>query len=299
MTGVTGVVPAKKADIVPAYEKIKMFFAKNRNLMESVSFGFGNLYKEKLASDKPNVRLANPIADYMNTARNCLIPNMLDAAAENAKRGFSDLAMFEFGTVFDGPNPGEEHKQIVVARTGEAGPRHWLKRGRPVDIFDVKADLMAYFGPAKTEVDAPPMWAHPYRYGRLVRDGKTLGEFGELHPKLARHWRLKMPVVIGLIDNPESAVRPADTADESNFQPITRDFSFVLNKEIAAQDIMAAARGADPQIADVLEFDFYENSVAFAIRIEPSHNLSDADLLDIQNRVVSAVEKLGLSLRGA
>jgi len=270
MTNVTTVVPAKKRAPVPTYDGIKTFFAKNRNLIESVSFGFGNLANEVLASARRNVKISNPIVDYMNTARNSLIPNMLDAVAENAKKGYPNLAMFECGTVFDGPNPGEEHKQLVIARTGEAAPRHWLKRGREVDVFDIKSDLVAYFGEAKTEMDNPPMWAHPYRYGRLVRDGKTLGEFGELHPKLARHWKIKIPVMIGLIDDLTGLPRRRDAVPRNDsFQPITRDFSFILEKEIVAEDIVAIAKNADQEITDVREFDFFEDSTAFQITIEP------------------------------
>ena len=296
MTGVANVEMSRRAAIL-TYDGVKTFFAKNRNLIESCSFGFGNLNNEKMVSDKINIQIANPVTDYMNTARNSLIPNMLDAISANEKRGYADLAMFELGTVFDGSNPGEEHKQLVIARTGMASARHWLKRQRPVDVFDVKADLSAYFGDAKTETDNAPMWAHPYRYGRLTRDGKTLGEFGELHPRLAKHWKIKTSVMIGLIDNPPTIHEPRTTNHECNFPPITRDFSFILSRDIPAQDIVNVARNADPDISDVTEFDFYENSIAFQITINPTKNLTDADLLDIQNRVIVAVEKLGAKIR--
>jgi phenylalanyl-tRNA synthetase beta chain len=281
---------------------ISEFFARDRHLVESKSYGFGNLRSENLVSNRPNVKIANPIADYLNTARNSLIPNMLDAVAANEKRGYPDLAMFEVGTVFDGPNPGDEHKQVVIARSGQAAPRHWLGRARPVDIFDVKADLLEFLRNRgwniETETDNPPMWAHPYRYGRLVADGNALGEFGELHPKLARAYRLKTTVVLGLIDNPETKEKIRETGNfESNFQPITRDFSFALDKDIPAGEIVGAAKSADSRIGDVLEFDFYENSVAFAITILPEKNLADSDLLEIQARVISAVERLGAKIR--
>jgi phenylalanyl-tRNA synthetase beta chain len=274
------------------------FFAFKRRLTEHVSMGFGNIYSEKLVGGNPSVKIANPMTDFMNTARNSLIPNMLDAVAENTRRGYPDLAMFEIGTVFDGPNPGDEHRQIVIARAGQAGPRHWLKRGRQVDIFDVKADLLAYFGvDAKTETDNPPIWAHPFKYGRIVADGRLLGEFGELHPKLARRWRIKAPVMIGLIDNPVRNSKSIARDYGSDFQPIERDFSFALEKEIPAGAVVAAARAADPRIADVAEFDFYENSIAFTTTISPDRNMSDKDILEIQNKVIAAVEKLGAKVR--
>ena len=301
MTGVTAIEMTRR-DKVPNYDDIRAFFAKNRNLMESHTFGFGNLANEKLVSDKPHVEVANPITDYMNTARNSLIPNMLDTIAANEKRGYHNLAMFELGTVFDGPNPGEEHKQLVIARTGEAEARHWLKRGpRPVDVFDVKSDLIAFFGDAETETNNPAIWAHPYRYGRLACDGETLAEFGELHPKLAKYWKIKVPVMLGLITD-VSIITQLSTINSGHsatvvLPPIMRDFSFILEKEIPASVILSAARSADPQIVNAREFDFYENSIAFEITIQPDRNLSDADLMDIQNRVIAAIEPCGAKIR--
>jgi len=302
-----GVSPSKQVISIKPVKTDNEFFARQRRLVERVSMGFGNLYNEKLVSDRPNVKIANPMMDAMDTARNALLPNMLDAISDNAKRGYPNLAMFEIGKVFDGPNPGEEHTQIVIARTGDAGPRHWMKRGRAADIFDVKADLQSYLSyrtpgiACRTETLDPPMWAHPYRYGRLVEtaSGRTLGEFGELHPKLARHWRLKMPVMICVIDEVREADTPARVPEAriSDFQPITRDFSFALEKEIPAEDIVSAALGAGGEITDVMEFDFYEDSVAFSITILPDRNMTDADLLEIQNKVIAAVEALGAKIR--
>lgn len=291
-----GPSPSKRIIEIKPVRLVNEFFARDRGLVENVSYGFGNMANEQLVSSRPNIKIANPMTDYMNTARNSLIPNMLDAVAENVKKGYPDLALFEYGTVFDGPNPGEEHKQLVIARTGAASPRHWLGRGREVDVFDVKADLKAWFGEFVTETDNPASWAHPYRYGRIVADGKVLGEFGELHPKLAKRWKIKIPVMIALSDGIEK--KPSSFIfHPSSLPPITRDFSFMLEREIPALDIVKAARGSDDMITDVLEFDFFENSVAFSVMIEPTRNLSDTDLLDIQNRVIAAVEALGAKIR--
>jgi phenylalanyl-tRNA synthetase beta chain len=280
-----------------APDEVRGFFAHDRRLIEHRSGGFGNLHSERLVSNAPNIKISNPLADFMNTARNSILPNMLDAVAANAKRGYQNLAMFEYGAVFDGPGPGMEHRQLVIARTGEAAPRHWQKRGREVDIFDVKADLLAFFGEdgAVTETDNPPMWAHPYRYGRLVRGGVALGEFGQIHPRLARSWRLKIPVVAAVADDPVRSV--SHEIRISDFQPIERDFSFSLAADVPAGAVLAAARAADPLIIGVREFDFYENSIAFTITILPDRNLDDADLLAMQNRVIAAVESLGAKLR--
>ena len=73
----------------------------------------------------------------MDTARNGLLGNMLNIVAENEKRGYPDLSLFELGTVFDGDASGAQHTQICIVRTGENAPRHWTRRTRKYDIYDV------------------------------------------------------------------------------------------------------------------------------------------------------------------
>ena len=60
----------------------------NRGLNESVSFSFGNSKIEEILSDKPIIKIANPITVDLDTARNNLIENLLIAAANNEKHGF-------------------------------------------------------------------------------------------------------------------------------------------------------------------------------------------------------------------
>ncbi|MDR1026788.1 MAG: phenylalanine--tRNA ligase subunit beta, partial [Rickettsiales bacterium] len=61
----------------PTPDPLKIFLARTRGLTEHNSYGFGNLYFERVVSDKANIKIANPVADTINTARNGLVANML------------------------------------------------------------------------------------------------------------------------------------------------------------------------------------------------------------------------------
>ncbi|MBQ3785577.1 MAG: phenylalanine--tRNA ligase subunit beta, partial [Alphaproteobacteria bacterium] len=178
----------------------------NRGLNESVSFGFGNSKVEKIITDKPIIKIANPIIVDLDTARNNLLGNLLIAVANNEKRGFASLNMFELGTVFDGDNPGEQHTSLCIVRSGETSPRHWQKRDRDIDVFDVKADIISLLGAQKytIETNNAPRWAHPFKYGRIVQGKKILGEFGQLHPNVAKQMHIKTKVYVALVDNIEN-----------------------------------------------------------------------------------------------
>lgn len=271
-----------------------------RGLNEAKSFGFGNSKIEELLSDKPTVKIANPIVNDMDTARNNLLGNMLSFVAENEKRGFPDLNMFELGTVFDGDKPEEQHTQICIIRTGDTSPKHWQRRNRPTDIYDVKADLIALMHGQRFTVstDNPARWAHPFRYGAIMQGKKKIAEFGELHPSIAHKLKIKTNVNIAIVEDVENlpnARKPKEPVI-SEFQPITRDFAFIVDADFPAEKLVGTAAATDARITDSIVFDAFDmgngkKSIAFSITITPTDNMSDEDLQKLQNAVITNVEK--------
>ncbi len=273
----------------------------NRGLNESITFGFGNSRVEELLSTKPIIRIANPIIVDLDTARNGLLGNLLIAVANNEKRGYPDLNLFEVGTVFDGDMPNEQHTEICIVRTGVTAPKHWQKRNRPVDIYDVKADIVSLLNGRNFTIDTenPPLWAHPYRYGRIMQGKKVLAEFGELHPSVAKKLKIKTNVCIGIVENIENlphSVLPRGPIVMSEFQPITRDFAFIVPNDYPAENLVAAARYATNPISSAVVFDSFEmpdgkKSVAFTITFTPREKMSEQDLGKLHADIIAAVEK--------
>lgn len=287
--------PAQHNELnIPLKEKLA-----NLGLNEAITFGFGNSKVEKLVTDKPIIKVANPIIVDLDTARNNLIGNLLIAVANNEKRGFSDINMFELGTVFDGDMPGQQHIGLCIVRCGTTSQKHWQKRNRSVDVFDVKSDILSLIGSQKFTIDTKnaPCWAHPYRYGAITQGTRILGQFGELHPAVAKQLHIKTPVMIGLIEdidvlpkNPKYKKIPV-----TDFMPITRDFAFVVDKNFEAQKIVSTAMASDSRIANVTIFDSFnmdndQKSIAFTITVYPEQNMTDEDLLKIQDDVIKNVE---------
>jgi len=279
----------------------------NRGLNEAVTFGFGNSKVENLITDKQIIKIANPIVNDLDTARNGLLGNLLVAVANNEKRGFADINMFELGTVFDGDMPGEQHTSVCIVRVGETSPKHWQKRNRSVDVFDVKADLVSLLGAQKYTIDTTnaPRWAHPYVYGKIVQGKKVLAEFGELHPSVAKQLHIKSKVFVAIVENINDLPKNPKykKIPMTDFMPIKRDFAFVVDKGFASNKIVATALSADNAIADVVIFDTFDmgnnqKSIAFTITIYPDHNMSDKELLEIQDKVIKNIEsKCGAKLR--
>ncbi len=272
----------------------------SRGLNECRSFGFGNLAIEQMLSDKQNIKIANPITADYDTMRNGLLFGLLYAISNNEKRGYSDLNLFELGTVFDGDEPTQQHTSVCIVRTGNTSPKHWARRNREVDIYDVKADLIALMQGQRFTVSTEdaPKWAHPYRYGALYQGKKKIAEFGELHPSVAKKLRIKTNVVIAIVEdiNNLPSKRGGKQPTLSDFQPITRDFAFIVDNNTPSEKLTSVAQSADSRITNVVVFDAFDmsdgnKSIAFTITIEPRENMSDSDLQALQTSVIESVEK--------
>jgi phenylalanyl-tRNA synthetase beta chain len=207
--------------------------------------------------------------------------------------------LFELGTVFDGDMPNQQHTSVCIVRTGTTSPKHWTRRNRDVDIYDVKADLIALMQGQRFTVSTEdvPKWAHPYRYGAIMQGKKKIAEFGELHPSVAKKLRIKTNVVIAIVDNIENlpAKREGKQPVLSEFQPITRDFAFIVDCETQADKLSSVAKSVDGRITNVVVFDAFDmgngkKSIAFTITIQPTDNMSDKALQELQSNVISAVE---------
>ncbi len=288
-------------DIKPEYKHdlyIKRSMAA-RGLNECCSYCFGNSKTEELLFDKTIIKVANPITSELDTARNNLLGGLLQTVSENEKRGFPDVNLFELGTIFDGDTPGAQHTGLCVVRSGRNGPKHWMGRTRDVDIYDVKSDIVSLLNGQKFTISTEntPLWAHPYRYGAIMQGKRKLAEFGELHPSVAKKLRIKTNVVIGIVDdiNVLPHARGGKNITPSEFQPITRDFAFIVDTDTPAEKLTSVAAASDNRITSVVVFDAFDmgdgkKSIAFTIAIEPYENMSDTDLQALQSLVIKNVE---------
>jgi len=87
----------------------------------------------------------------------------------------------------------------------------------------------------------------------------------------------------------------------SPFQPIERDFAFVVASDTPSEKLVRAARGADKAlIASVSVFDQFagpalgagKKSIAISVVLQPTdHTLSEAEIEAVAAKVVAAVNK--------
>lgn len=268
----------------------------------SIAFGGGNA----------DLTLANPISADLDQMRPNILPNLLQAAVRNADRGMPDANLFEVGPVFR--DPTDKGQDIVVGgvRAGNAVPRHWSEKTRPVDAFDAKADAMAVLEACSAPVanlqvstDAPD-WYHPGRSGGLRLGPNVLAWFGEVHPGLTRKLGLKgravaFEVFLDRVPAPKSkGGKSRPLLKSSAFLPLARDFAFLVDSDVPADKITRAALGGDKALITAASvFDVYEGSeldgrksVAISVTLQPvDRTLTDEEIDAVAAKIVANVEK--------
>jgi phenylalanyl-tRNA synthetase beta chain len=250
--------------------------------------------------------------------RPSLIPGLVAAAQKNADRGFADTALFEVGQIFRGDRPEDQFTAAAGLRRALAKPsgigRHWTKRDGEVDAFDAKADALAVLAaagaPAQALQTVPggPAWFHPGRSGTIqIGPQNVLGHFGELHPRALEALDAEGPlvafeVILERIPEPKARGTRAKPALElSSFQPVERDFAFVVERDVKAADLVRAAQSADRKlIAGITVFDVYEGegiapgkkSIAIAVTLQPrDKTMTDAEIEALAAKIVGEVGK--------
>ena len=258
--------------------------------------------------------------------RPSLLPALLSAAGRNHDRGQSDVALFEVANIYQGDTPDTQHRVAGGIRRGTAtmtgGGRDWSEPGRPVTVYDAKADALAVLeacglDPSKVQIsNGGPDWYHPGRSGTLQLGPKlVLGHFGELHPLTLETLDVTGPVtgfeiMLDVLPQPRrKATKTKPPLNMTSFQSVMRDFAFVVSTETDAQSLLRAAAGADKTlISDVRVFDIFEGpslgegkrSIAIEVELQPTDKtLTDEEISSVSERIVANVVKAtGGSLRG-
>jgi len=295
-------------------------------LVEAVTWSFiSKPVAELFGGGKPELALANPIAAELSDMRPSLIPGLALAAQKNADRGFPDTALFEVGQVFTGDKPEDQLTASTTVRRGAAKSagtgRHWQSTSGTADAFDAKSDALAVLAAAGAPVEklqivpGGPAFLHPGRSGTIQLGPKLIfGWFGELHPATLEALDVEGPLAVSevfLERIPEPKARPTRTKqklDLSPFQPVTRDFAFIVDRAVFADAIVRAAENVDKVLISSVEvFDLYEGkgieagkkSLAIAVTLQPREKtLTDEEIDAVAKKIIAEVSKrTGATLR--
>ncbi|MCC6867986.1 MAG: phenylalanine--tRNA ligase subunit beta [Burkholderiales bacterium] len=257
------------------------------------------------------VAVLNPIAAHLDVLRTSLLPGLVETLCTNLKRQVPRVRIFELGRIFRRDGAGfAQPLRLGGLAYGRAAPEQWGEPGRAVDIFDVKGDLETLVAPATltSERGAHPA-LHPGRAASLTIAGAPAGWFGELHPRLVRHFELpQAPIVFELALETLTDTRIPLGRAVARTPLVRRDLALVVDDALPAQALLTALReAAPPHVRAISLFDLYRGhglpdgrkSLAILVLMQDtSRTLTDADIEATEAGLIAvASAKFGAALR--
>jgi len=289
-----------------------------RGYQEAITLAFVDpVLQSQLFPSVPALALSNPIASDLSVMRVSLWPGLLRAALENQHRQADRIRLFEHGTRFElSGGSTREIDSLGGVACGARLPEQWgiAKEGRvALDLFDVKADLMALIaatgdaGSFSFESAAHPA-LHPGRSARVLRRGETVGWLGELHPTLVKSMDFTYTPVLFELDVAALAVRRSAYQEISRFPQVRRDLAIVVDESVTLSTIAERVTlSASSLLRELRVFDLYRGpgleegrkSIALGLIFQDiSRTLTVDDVERLMSSVVADLrEKLNARIR--
>ncbi|MCC7200993.1 MAG: phenylalanine--tRNA ligase subunit beta [Gammaproteobacteria bacterium] len=288
----------------------------DRGYQEAITYTFVDpTLQQRLFEGAESLPLANPISAELGVMRVSLWPGLVQALLENARRQQDRVRIFELGNRFlVRAGQLEERASIAGLAWGRAVPEQWSADTRPVDFYDLKADveaLLALAGAADefSFVAGAVDCLHPGRSARIERAGATVGWIGQLHPRVSKELELKdAPYLFELDFAACFAARVPRFSEISRFPVIRRDLAIVVEESArfdSIRSVVKAAAGED--LRDLTVFDVYRGpgvesgrkSIALGLILQAtSRTLTDADADAVMASVIARLQgELGAVIR--
>ena len=277
---------------------------------EVITFSFVEpQWEADLAGEANPIRLLNPIASQLSVMRTTLLGGLLAGVRYNAARKLPRIRLFEVGRVFlrdatakDGPLEVAGLRQptrIAAVACGPAVEEQWGIPSRPVDFFDLKADVevLTYPRVASFQAAAHPAF-HPGRSARILVEGREVGWIGALHPQWQQKYDIFQSVVCFEVDAATIQDIPLPKPSiPSRFPPVTRDIALLVDANISVQALLDAIADEKPAIVqEVRLFDLYQGqnlpagkkSLAFRVVMQDTERtLTDAEADSARDALVA------------
>lgn len=253
------------------------------------------------------VRISNPLGEENSVMRTCMISSVLKTLRVNYTRRNQNAAIFEIGTTYipvEGQQLPDEKQVVAGGMYGDC------------DFFDLKGiveQLFSGLGISKYEfetcTDNPSF--HPGRCASISVKGKNIGTIGQIHPDVAKNFKIGAEVYVFLLDF--NTLLENYTTDRHykalpKFPATSRDIAVTLDKGINVGEIVKII---ESQRTNILEsynlFDVYEGeqvgegkkSVAYSLSFRAAdRTLTDNEVNEVMDKILADLKsKLNAELR--
>lgn len=277
-----------------------------------------------MLSTSTPVEVTNPISKDLGALRTELMTSALSVVRNNLFHGVKDLRLFEIGKIYtktstptsDDPVPGfleEERLSIIIC--GNNAPAAWDGSSRPVDIFDMKGELEAFF----TKIFLDKHIFIPYSSSKALTEstitveinGEPVGEFGRVRHEILKKFEIEQDVIVAEF---RLQVLAGSVVGAKKFEPLPhfpavfRDLALTVGDEIQVGSLMESFKASGGELlVGVRLFDMYKGdqipdgkkSCAFSFEfLSTKRTLLQSDIDLVMQRIIQDVSaRFGAVLR--
>lgn len=257
------------------------------------------------------VQVANPIASDMEYMRTSLIPSLL-ANLENNQNNFSEIKIFELAKIYLKKNKALPEEKLYLSGVLSGGESSGIRYKEGKNYYLAKGaleNLLNDYGVLEFK-ETKKGTLQPGRSAELSIGKRNIGFLGEARPDILKKMGIKKSASIFELDLTElfeNGKREKSYKSFSRFPGISRDLAFVIDKKIAASDLISEISKVDSKIIQKIEIkDIYEGkelgdkkSVTVNIYYQAmDRTLSDDEVAKLEEKSIDMVKnRLGGMLR--
>ena len=247
-------------------------FLLEQGLDECITYSLTSKKKQddfNLLNKEEHYAILNPLTDEREVLRTHILGSLLECASYNVARQNKNLALFETANMISKASRAE-HLAIVLV--GQALNQGALKKEN-YSFYHAKGLVEGIFLALGVEASRYRFERfvdeghelHPGKSANIVFQNKKIGVLGELHPNSIEKYDLgKTSAVVVEMDLEallEAKVSETKMAPISRFPNVSRDLAFVLDKDIAAGEIVKAVKKVGGGFVTNCEvFDVYQGT---------------------------------------
>lgn len=280
-------------------------------LFESISYTFisrKDLDKILLPEDSPlreMVEIRNPLGEDYSVMRTSTLSSIMEALNRNYVRSNAEAYLYEIGKIYlkkDGPLP-EEKDVLTIGMYGK--DLFYNLKG----IVEIIAEEFVLKNVSYKRSENG--FYHPGKSADILLGKKSLGTFGEVHPRVLVNYNMDLPCYVLEMDLNllfEEADLERKYTEIPKYPSVTRDIAVLVDDSVLAQDLENIfIKQGGTLLESYKLFDVYKGSqlpegkksIAYnLVYRNKEKTLTDKEVEKVHDKIVRTLEHvLGASLR--
>lgn len=261
--------------------------------------------------DSEIIKLLDPMTEERSTLRHSILSSLYKIYEYNKAHNNKDVDIFEIGKTFY--KIGEEYREerkIACLMTGEY--YSGIENKKAIDFYVIKGiteELLDYLGYTNRYSfvinENIPEQFHPGQSAAISVNNDIVGFVGRVHPSKSKEAVYVMEINLDKLFNKKTG--KMKYKEISKYPSVKKDLAIVVDKNITSGEIATAIKKAagslllGAQVFDVYQpKDIEEGKKSIAYSLEFGANdrtLTDEEINEVLNKIISNLEKQGASLR--